>query len=541
MSFWKNGGSKNNFGLNNFSDKIVDQSTSSEFYELEPAIVLDIILDKDHPIFSNKNYIPPTIDSDHWPSNFSGGIPDRNDIDYTWIGRALLRPIESQREVEKQKLIWALPLDQNIVEYPLINEIVIYTLQLDKAFYSRKINLRNFPNSNADISSELLIGDNKQTNTELTDPNKSYSGPISQFSHKSLKGFKGVLGRYFWFNKNIRSIKKYEGDLTIESRFGQSIRLGSYDNKRENDVGYYKDYKGEGQNSYSGTLSGGGNPMIIIRNRQRPLVKDGEEKQIHEKLPPIKGTSEEKNSGGFIDEDINNDGSTISITSGLTISQWKTTCYKTMFEAGVEEQSKFSPRGSTTFKFPILSGDQVVINSDRLILSSRFGETFHFSKKRYSIVTDSEFTVDSHDQIVLNTNSKTVINSPAIYLGEYDQTGEPALLGQTAVNWLYELCNWLISHEHWYIHSHEDAGKESPSHTQMPVQLKRLYQLRDTLHNLLSRRVFLTGGGFAPGQNGNPIKDGASPVSIKIDTPTSSPNPSTSGVPGGFEGKNSRT
>ncbi len=109
------------------------------------------------------------------------------------------------------------------------------------------------------------------------------------------------------------------------------------------------------------------------------------------------------------------------------------------------------PDGSTAYNFDIenLKGDQIVINTDRLILSSRFGETLHFSKERYGIVTDSEYTVDAHDQIVMTTNNKTVFNSPAIYLGQYGQTNEPVLLGQTTVDWLYDLCNWLLNHVHW--------------------------------------------------------------------------------------------
>ena len=48
----------------------------------------------------------------------------------------------------------------------------------------------------------------------------------------------------------------------------------------------------------------------------------------------------------------------------------------------------------------------------------------------------------------------------------------------------------------------------------------------------MSRRVFVTGGGLAPGKDGSKIKDGIDPV--KIDTK------SGSGVPGGFKGKNYR-
>jgi hypothetical protein len=241
--------------------------------------------------------------------------------------------------------------------------------------------------------------------------------------------------------------------------------------------------------------------MILIRNRQRKLLKKGEELILSPSPNPamIKGTEEEKNAGGFIRENINHDGSSIHITTGQTISKWVTTCYKKMFGVG-EEVAGFN--GTTTFKYPELNGDQIVIQSDRLLFSSRYAETFHYSKKRYAIVTDSEYTVDAHDQIVMTTHMKTVFNSPAIYLGQYDETGEPVLLGQTTVNWLYELCNWILAHTHVHKHSHEDAGKESPKTTQLPVQTQKLIALRDNLQYLLSRRVFVTGGGFAPGQDG---------------------------------------
>ena len=52
---------------------------------------------------------------------------------------------------------------------------------------------------------------------------------------------------FFLANKNIRSVKKYEGDTVLESRFGQSIRFSAYDSNRNNDTGAkeYKDYYNE--------------------------------------------------------------------------------------------------------------------------------------------------------------------------------------------------------------------------------------------------------------------------------------------------------
>ena len=365
----------------------------------------------------------------------------------------------------------------------------------------------------------------------------------------------GYFGNYFILNPFIRSVRKFEGDTIIESRFGQSIRFSAYDDSRGNDKGLYPSYAINGNLLKDSKDGGYGNPKVTIRNRQRNIAQN-KEQQLHPKLPPIPSiTEKEKNYGGQIDEDINNDGSTIQITSGVTISDWKTTVYKSIFgitseNKPTEEQTKFNPKGSSNFIFPTLNRDQIVINTDRLVLSSRFAETFHFSKKRYSVVTDSEYTVDANDQIVLTTNNLTCLNSPQIFLGQYGETNEPALLGQTTVDWLYDLCNWLLDHVHWYHHvhphphSHDDAGQITventndaiPDQTQIPVQQIKLKLLRDSLHKSLSRRVFLTGGGYAPGSNGikPPGSGGECKDPVEINTVTGA------GVVGDFKGRNRR-
>jgi hypothetical protein len=517
MPYWKSSGT-NSRSLNNFSLATNQSNGGSaardEFYELELGIVLDIVLDDKHPIFSSGNKQHVKLDIDRWPEDLEDKKALKDDKDFTWIGRALVRPIISEKLTDKDQLIWAFPLESNISEFPLLNETVILVKHLDKLFYTRKVNLRNTPNNNLDFSIEEVTGND--SNKQLFG-DSAMKGPVSNTKFKGGTHYQGVAGSYFKANSKIRALKRYEGDMSIESRFGQSIHLSAYDSNRGNDAGAHKDYKD------------GGNPMILIRNRQRPLVKQGSKLIPHKKLPPILGTEQEKNVGGFLEEDINHDGSSIHITSGQTISKWVTTCYKKMYGEG-EEQGGF--QGSTGFKLPTLNGDQIVINSDRLVLSSRFGETFHYSKKRYGIVTDNEYTVDAHQQIVLTTNTKTVINSPAIYLGEVDNTEEPVLLGQTTVNWLFELCNWLLEHTHHHIHSHQDAGKESPSTTQVPVQVQKLIKLRDRLKDLMSRRVFVVGGGKAPGKDGGEITDGTAPIKVNVGN--------GSGVPGGWKGANYR-
>lgn len=520
MSYWKNNPKNtrvlDSFGLATNHSK-GNGGTPTEFYERELGVVLDIVLDDKHPIFQVSDRLQTQIDVDRWPADLDDKPALPKDKDLSWIGRALVRPLVSEKSTDKDQLLWAYPLESNFSEYPLINETVVLENHGGQLYYTRKVNYHNWTNNNLDFGVESTTSG--KGNTELFKDTPLTGRMESKTNYKGDSGFHGYAGKYFVANNKIRTIKRFEGDTLIESRFGQTIHFSAYDTNRANDGGdpRYKDYLN------------GGNPMIIIRNRQRPIVKAGQKLIPHKKLPAILGTEQEKNTGGVLEENINHDGSTIAITSGQTISQYVTTCYKKMFGDG-EETPKF--QGHTSFKSPTLNGDQIIINTDRLVLSSRYGESLHYSKKRYGIVTDNEFTADAHQQMVFTTNTKMVFNAPAIYLGEYDQTNEPALLGQTAVSWLYELCDWLLVHTHHYHHSHVDAGRESPSTTQLPVQVQRLIQLRDKLHTLMSRRVFVTGGGHAPGHNGGTITDGTAPVKISTGN--------GEGVPGGWKGANFR-
>jgi hypothetical protein len=557
MAFYKTstGISTNSLDLHSLGGTVNNSNASppSEFYEIEPGIVLDIILNKDHPYFPGF-----TLDTNRTPKDVSGKKPFSEDADFTWIGRALVRLIHSQRRVEKDDCVWALPLESNISEYPLLNELVCVTRQNGNFYYSRKINQSNYVNANPDFNAELITGGFRATpnspiqgNRELQIDNSfaqenryvAYQGPQSKTNFDGTNGRVGVLGRYFLFNERIRPLKRREGDMLLESRFGQSIRFASYDDDRKKDIGdpnlpdYYRTGLSYTVNGESFN-AGGGNPMILIRNRQRPIAPEG--KQVNNypgtSVPPVTGTTEEKNVAGYILEDVNNDGSSIHLTCGLTENKFVTTCFKKMFGVG-EEQSGFQPLGATKFSYPKLVGDQIVINSDRIVISSKSNEMFHFSKKRMAFVTDSEYTVDSQDQMVFTTNTKVVVNSPAIYLGEYNQTAEPVVLGQTLSNWLFDLCEWLKAHTHWYYHQHPDAqggstGNPYALQTQTPVQIAALMKLQSIINKIQSRRVFTVGGGLAPGQNGGMIKNGVSPVSINVTSGT--------GVPGGFHGANLR-
>lgn len=439
------------------------------FYELEEAVVLDVILDEEHPEVKKSK-----IDPENYPENIDGSKPNPIDNNYSLIGRIKFRFLNSQINLEKSFLDWALPMENTgVVEYPLMNEIVIIGKYRGKYFYSKKLNTNSLINSNAQFYAERVAGRvNKNINEYDSDGN--YDGPKSKMNYTGGPDYTGVLGNYFKFNPKIRTLRAYEGDTIIQSRFGSSIRFGTYDhNPNNNDgIGEYSD--------------GGGNPMILIRNRQAPI----ESKQGF-------------TAKGYTVEDVNKDGASIQMTSGKTVS------------AIMPQTSTQITSGRTAAKIPVFKGDQIVITSDRLVFSSRSNEIYLFSKKDMGIATDAEFMVSAGKKITITTPDIFTINARQIFLGNHAVTGQPALLGRTTILWLKSMVDVLLTSinsqilvykgliTHAPLHFPPGASKAAmiPIVTVWTAQIvsltacqASLQGLKMKLSSLLSSRVFLTPG-----------------------------------------------
>lgn len=266
----------------------------SFFYELEAAVVIDVIRDETHPVFTD-NPKAPTVERSTWPSGYNDpSIPD-----YSWIGRVKVRLINSQQQAPISSLDWVTPHETVVFEYPLVNEVVVVSGYMGRMFYTRRLNSRNFINNSADFQHENRYGmrggvtENTSPGSLLGARNESNLWPdTNRYGNP-----KPYLGKYFKANNKIRPLKHYEGDTIIQSRHGSSIRFGCYENDPKIDVGTDLGY-GE---SYADNL---GNPMILIRNRQR--VTEGDEKKFQYNIL----------------EHVNKDGSSIQITSGRTVSKF---------------------------------------------------------------------------------------------------------------------------------------------------------------------------------------------------------------------------
>lgn len=186
-------------------------------------------------------------------------------------------------------------------------------------------------------------------------------------------------------NEKIKFLEPKRGDTVISGRVGNTIRFSEFFLTED------------GKTS---------SPGIFIRNKQNPELDS----------KPI---------GELIIEDINKDGTSVYFTSGKIKVPFKETIKK--------QKIAFQKYPNSTD----LTGDQLFVNSDRIVLSAKAKEFIIFGKANTGIITDGRFTVDSigdshihsDSNIVFQTKKNIVLStdgSGLIWLGEVKKTSGKA-------------------------------------------------------------------------------------------------------------------
>jgi hypothetical protein len=191
----------------------------------------------------------------------------------------------------------ARPLFPWMKYYPLINEIVLVISSTSRneiggkidpqAYYLPSINIWNHPHhNNYPAVQNYQEEESKQV--------KYANAGIRRRETDSSKEVEVPLGAYFVEQLKIKPLQPYEGDLILEGRFGNSIRLGAtaksqiITSSQENNWSY-----GGGPN---------GDPITVIRNGQPAELDD--QGWVHTV------------------EDINRDPSSIYLTSNQLIQEF---------------------------------------------------------------------------------------------------------------------------------------------------------------------------------------------------------------------------
>jgi len=355
------------------------------------------------------------------------------------IGMIKVRRVYSDKNVEnEEELPWAVSLTRNIKQYPLKHEIVLVSNYISKQ-------------SQGDVDQEQLywhdilniwgsVHHNALPFVSIPNPDEE-SEHLSKIEAYQESGTgnpnvagdeEGVeLGDTFEEQPKIRPIQPYEGDFTLEGRFGHSIRFGSA-------------VAGTPENTWSDPATEK-EPIIIIRNGQDQDLADG---------------------GEHVVEHPDKEASSIWMTKGQTVplTLGSTKDDALSFAAGTNTVGNdlTAPMSDDLIDEGTIQG-QILLTANRLVFNSRDAGTYIFGGGGIGLTTETDITLDAGSEflvdspsIYLNATSKLEIEAPVIYLGKTQQSlddggvqaqskagGHPLVLGDEDDLWKSDLCDFL--------------------------------------------------------------------------------------------------
>jgi hypothetical protein len=343
---------------------------------------------------------------------------------------------------------YAYPFDKNNFTFPKKGETVIILKMFgrnEQTFYLPYTNTA-YPNYRRDY-----ITFERSSKKELESVGKDKSG--SNLTSTVNSGGKTETTKNnkedkIEVNEKIKFLKPNEGDTILSGRVGNTIRFSEFFLTED------------GKTS---------SPGIFIRNKQNPELDSS----------PI---------GELVIEDINKDGTSVYITSGKMKVPFKETIKKS----------------KVAFKdFPSsdkLTGNQLYINSDRIILSAKASEFIIFAKGNTGIITDGRFSVDADKDVYIQSNQivtfesdkNIILNTKGtgnIYLGEDGIGGgaaapvQPMVMGGELIKVFEDLIDEITKSIY--------AGSCGPSQLS-GANIRAFNSIKSNLREILSSRNFLT-------------------------------------------------
>lgn len=273
-----------------------------------------------------------------------------------------------------------------------VNEIDLNNCKVAKPFDTH---LQNYPL----IGELVMLVDSPSPSNQVNNNanQKYYIGVISVWNNNQQNALSGTtLGKTFSENPDVRNLLSFEGDRILQGRKGNGLRLGS---------------TVKGQVNEWSTEGNDGDPITILTNGY---------------------VTRDKNSIVPHVEEINKEQASIYLTSTQKIPLQTDFWYKNRIKTLLPKD---------------YSSSQIILNADRVTLSSKKDEVLIYAKTNVEITT--------RNIISLNANDYTWINSPKISLGtKPDGTvaDEPLVLGNKAtllisqlINVIGELCNGLAA------------------------------------------------------------------------------------------------
>ena len=327
--------------------------------------------------------------------------------EWNGIGTIEFEIVNYQSSREGGKTI-ATPLLSNNKKYPLVNELVLIFRLPDtglgvrtgseKFYYLNTLSLWNHPHHNA-YPNPLKPQSDEQTQ----DYAQTSGGNVRRVKDGSTEiDLNGESGGTFVEETNIHPILPFAGDVIVEGRFSNSIRLG---NTAKTDSKYANNWSENGDD---------GSPITIIRN----------------------GQPEDSSDEGWlpITEDINKDLSSIYLTDDQKIP----------LELDNETYEAFDESPIST---PEYLENQIILNSGRLVLNAKTNSVLISANKQIAITSIGTVGISSDTSINLvasevNLGSKDAKQS--LVLGDdFMQQFEALLKG------IKNVCSALEKDQNW--------------------------------------------------------------------------------------------
>ena len=386
------------------------------------GVVKDVITDNEHPLVED------------------GTIP------FGRIGYIQFLPMNSKFSSAGDGF-FAAPYDKNFNTIPVKNERVDVMETTTGYVYRRNSStLSPYTDGVGDTFSKIFNTVKGESDNSAGSYNSTSNTGIANKTDSGDDETSG-FGEYFEAeqNESIHQLKLFEGDTVIQSRFGQSIRFSGYNNSERKL-----------------------HPTIIIRNREN------------------NNSQNELGLAEHIEEDINKDGSIISLTSVNS---------KLDLQPGVvsdKGSSNFETKPKSFDDYPSeLKGDQILINSGRVIISSKESEMIFYSKGNYGFISDGALSIDNKGGMIVNVDDDVdyitngsdyniTTETGEIHLGNGSDE-EPLVLGDTLVELLNQLCTELQKMNH-----PTPAGPSGP-----PVNAPAFASIAAKLQTILSKKNFV--------------------------------------------------
>jgi hypothetical protein len=301
---------------------------------------------------------------------------------YSSVGGILFEELDNPGGKELESLSFAKPLFSNIKFLPLVNEIV-YIISMPNPqttqnvssgvqfYYFQTVNIWNSIHHNA-LPNPLA---NNPTNAQKYENTEAGVEVQSDVTIDEIN-----LGNTFKERNSIKNLQPYEGDILIEGRWGNTIRFGSTVNNS----------KPSNPWSDSGV---NGEPITIIKNGQTETQDDPWVPQV---------------------ENINTDKSSIYLTSNQRIR----------IGASSTDYSSYTPAfGEVPTSPGSYTGNQVILNSGRLLFNSKNDHILLSSARTISFGAQKGFNFDTPSNFVVKVGTK-------IMLGDKEESNtEPLILG----------------------------------------------------------------------------------------------------------------